>query len=596
MEKRWWKESVIYQVYPRSFNDSNGDGIGDLKGIIEKIDYLKWLGVDVIWLSPVYQSPNFDNGYDISDYYTVMDEFGTMEDLMLLIDKLHGQNMKLVMDLVVNHTSDEHEWFVKSRLSKENPYRTYYIWEKGSDGKPPNNWGSWFGGPVWEYDKETGEYYLHLFSKKQPDLNWDNPAVRDEIYKMMSWWLDKGIDGFRMDVINLISKDRRLPAGKKEQGGSYGDGSPFYVNGPRVHQYLQEMNRRVLSRYDIMTVGETPGVTPEEGIKYVDRDRQELNMIFHFDIVGLDRGLTKWEKKEWSLTDLKKIIGRWWSVLKKRGWNSNYLNNHDQPRMVSRFGDDTHYWKESAKLLATMVHTLPGTPYIYQGEEIGMTNVSFNSIDDYRDIETLNWYEEMVKEDMPLKRIMIAIHRVSRDNARTPVQWDDSGNAGFTSGVPWIRINDNYKKINVKDELEDNDSILHYYRRLISLRKSKENRALIYGDYTLLMEDSEEIFAYIRELKEDRMLVILNFSSREAVFKSFVSCKEKELLIDNYADITVESNVDSNINTNIYTDINSDINTGINTDTSSHKDSDTGSGANTEITLRPYEARVYRLK
>ncbi|ACL70998.1 glycoside hydrolase family 13 protein [Halothermothrix orenii] len=538
MERKWWKEGVVYQIYPRSFNDSNGDGIGDLPGIIEKLDYLKELGVDIIWLCPVYKSPNDDNGYDISDYYDIMDEFGTMEDMDKLIEGVHKRGMKLIMDLVVNHTSDEHPWFQESKSSKDNPYRDFYIWRKGKNDGPPNNWGSAFSGSAWEYDEKTGEYYLHLFSKKQPDLNWENPRVREEVYKMMRWWLDKGIDGFRMDVINMISKVKGLPDGKVYPGAKYGDGSPYYLNGPRVHDYLQEMNREVLSKYDVMTVGETPGVTPEIARKYVGYDRNELNMVFQFELMGIDCGLSKWDKKDWKLTEFKRIFNRWYEGLKEKGWNSLYMNNHDQPRMVPRFGNDKEYRVESAKLLATLLHTFPGTPYIYQGEEIGMTNVAFDSIEDYRDIETLNWYREQIEEGRTEAEVMEAIHWASRDNARTPMQWDDSPHAGFTTGTPWVKVNPNYKDINVAKARKDQDSIFHYYRRLIQLRK--ENPVIVYGDYRPILEDDEKLFSYLRTLNEDgeesRLLVILNFSEEEVKFKlpEGIGYSDKKILIGNY--------------------------------------------------------------
>lgn len=558
MERKWWKEGVVYQIYPRSFYDSNGDGIGDLQGIIRKLDYLKKLGVDIIWLSPVYSSPNDDNGYDISNYRQIMAEFGTMQDMERLIAEMHKRGMKIIMDLVVNHTSDEHPWFIESRSSRDNPYRDYYIWRKGKDRKPPNNWGSRFGGSAWEYDQTTGEYYLHLFSRKQPDLNWENPRVREEVYDMMRWWLDKGIDGFRMDVINMISKVKGLPDGRIRKGEKYSKDDSYYINGPRVHEYLQEMNKRVLSHYDIMTVGETPGVTPEIARKYVDFDRNELNMLFHFELMEIDRQSTKWKPRKWRLTELKEIFTKWYEGLKEKGWNSLYMSNHDQPRMVSRFGDDRKYRVESAKMLATLLHTLPGTPYIYQGEEIGMTNVAFETIADYRDIETLNWYREKKKEGVPEEKIMAAIHRTSRDNARTPVQWDDSPNAGFTGGVPWIKVNPNYKEINVSRALKDPDSIFYYYRKLIKLRK--ENPVIVYGDYKLILAEDESIYAYLRRLENDSLLVILNFFTRPARFHlpEDIEYGDKELLISNYP---VEKNE------------------GIR-----------------EIPLRPYEARIYRLK
>lgn len=536
MDKTFWKEAVVYQIYPRSFKDSNGDGIGDLRGIIEKLDYLKELGVDVIWLSPVYKSPNDDNGYDISDYRAIMDEFGTMADWEELRDGLHARGMKLMMDLVVNHSSDEHAWFVASRSSKDNPYRDYYFWRPGKeDGREPNNWVSFFSGSAWQYDELTGEYYLHLFSRKQPDLNWENPKVRQEVYDMMRWWLERGVDGFRMDVINCISKAEGLPDAGNER---YAWGGEYFMDGPRVHEFLQEMNREVLSRYDIMTVGETPGVTLEEARKYTDPARKELNMVFQFEHMGVDSGPEgKWDLRPWNLVELKRIMNKWQAGLQGVGWNSLYLNNHDQPRMVSRFGDDGQYRKESAKMLATMLHTMQGTPYIYQGEEIGMTNVRFPSIDDYRDIETLNMYREQVTElGKDATKVLESIHAKGRDNARTPMQWDDSPQAGFTTGEPWIKVNPNYTSINAKEAMADPDSIFHYYRKLIALRK--QNEIVVYGDFVPLMEDHERIYAYLRVLGAERWLILLNFFGEDCEFglPEEVSFVDSGLVIGNYRD------------------------------------------------------------
>ena len=535
MEKKWWKEGVVYQIYPRSFKDSNGDGIGDLRGIIEKLDYIKELGADIIWLCPIYQSPNCDNGYDISDYRKIMKEFGTEEDFEELLHEMHKRGLKLIMDLVVNHTSDEHEWFVASKSSRENPYRDYYIWRDGKDGNPPNNWGSFFSGSAWKYDEATNQYYLHLFAEKQPDLNWENKKVREEIYDMMRFWLDKGIDGFRMDVINLISKVPGLPDGEKGEGALYGNGFPYTANGPRVHEYLQEMNREVLSKYDIMTVGETPGVDTESAKLYVNSDRNELNMLFQFELMDIDSGWGgKWDVKPWKLSTFKKIMYKWYEGLKEKGWNSLYLNNHDQPRMVSRFGNGKEYRQESAKMLATLLHTWQGTPYIYQGEEIGMTNVRFEDISEYRDIETLNMYNEKIRQGVPVETIMKSIYAKGRDNARTPMQWDASDNAGFTEGTPWIRVKPNYKEINVENALKDRNSVFYYYQKLIKLRK--EHEIIVYGDVNLLMEDDENIFAYTRSYNDEKLLVILNFFEKEAEFKLDEGMKfdGAELLISNY--------------------------------------------------------------
>lgn len=557
MDKKWWKESVVYQIYPRSFMDSNGDGIGDLRGIILKLDYLKKLGVDVVWLSPVYKSPNDDNGYDISDYQDIMDEFGTMKDWEELLAELHSRDMKLMMDLVVNHSSDEHKWFIESRKSKDNPYRDYYVWRPGTDKKEPNNWTSFFSGSAWQYDEETDEYFLHLFSRKQPDLNWENPKLRKEIYEMMTWWLDKGIDGFRMDVINLISKADGLPS--TPSGKRYDWGGEFFMNGPRVHEYLQEMNREVLSKYDVMTVGECPGASVEDATQYANSKGTELNMIFTFEHMDLDSGPGgKWDVKPLKLADLKECMTKWQKGLEEKGWNSLYLNNHDQPRMVSRFGNDTTYRIESAKMLGTFLHMMQGTPYIYQGEEIGMTNVKFD-INDYNDIEILNMYHEKVKEGKEdSNKVMEAVYIKGRDNARTPVQWDDSENAGFTTGKPWLKLNPNYKDINVKKALEDPNSIFYYYQNLIRLRKEYE--IVVYGNYNLILENHDQIYAYTRTLGDETLLVITNFSSERPEFNipQNIYYERKHLLISNYE-------VDEN--------------EGI-----------------SSIFLKPYEARVYLLK
>nr|WP_309098223.1 alpha-glucosidase [Fredinandcohnia onubensis] len=556
--KTWWKESVVYQIYPRSFKDTNGDGIGDLKGITEKLDYLKDLGVDVIWLSPVYESPNDDNGYDISNYREIMDEFGTMADWEELLSQMHNRGMKLMMDLVVNHSSDEHKWFQESRKSKDNPYRDYYIWRPTKDGKEPNNWESFFSGSAWQFDEQTGEYYLHLFSKKQPDLNWENPKVREEVYDLMTFWLEKGIDGFRMDVINLISKVPGLPDGEPQEGKTYASGAPYYMNGPRIHEFLQEMNQQVLSKYDIMTVGEMPGVDTEEAQKYTGADRNELNMVFQFEHMDLDSGPTgKWHLRQLNLLDLKQTFTKWQKGLEGSGWNSLYLNNHDQPRMVSRFGDDGEYWLESAKMLGTFLHMLQGTPYIYQGEELGMTNVQFDSIEDYKDIETLNMYKEKVDAGVAPEQIMQSIYAKGRDNARTPMQWDDSENAGFTTGTPWISLNPNYRDINAAKQVDDPNSVFHYYRKLIELRKQHE--IIVYGDYDLLLPGHPTIYAYTRILADEKLLVVLNFSSEHTLFELPEECSYKtlELLISNY-DVDQNESIE-------------------------------------KIELKPYEARVYRL-
>lgn len=513
MNRTWWKEAVIYQIYPRSFMDSNGDGIGDLQGIISRLDYLKYLGIDVIWLSPVYKSPNDDNGYDISDYQDIMDEFGTMKDFDELLAAAHARGIKIVMDLVVNHTSDEHKWFMESRKSKENAYRDYYIWREGKDAQtPPNNWGSCFGGSAWQYDETTDMYYLHLFSKKQPDLNWDNPNVRKEVFDMMTWWCDKGIDGFRMDVISMISKTKEMPDGKD------GDFGPYCIHGPNVHKYLQEMNEKVLSKYDIMTVGETSGVTTELAQQYAGEDAHELNMVFQFEHVEGDGKYGKWTDEKIPLVTLKRTLSRWQTELYGKAWNSLFWDNHDQPRAVSRFGDDRPMYREvSAKMLATCLHMLQGTPYIYQGEELGMTNYPFQSPDDFRDIESINAYREWCSEGKLSHEVFWpCIIFKSRDNARTPVQWDDSPQAGFTSGTPWIAVNPNYTTINAKAETADFNSVFHYYKKLITLRK--ENPIMVYGKYEALMEDSEELFVYTRTMENEKLLVVCSFCDHETKF------------------------------------------------------------------------------
>ncbi|MCI5649716.1 MAG: alpha-glucosidase [Fusicatenibacter sp.] len=535
MEKAWWKEAVVYQIYPRSFMDSNGDGIGDLNGITSRLDYLKELGVDVLWLSPVYKSPNDDNGYDISDYQDIMDEFGSMEDFDRMLEEIHKRGMKLVMDLVVNHTSDEHPWFVESRKSKENPYRDYYIWREGKEGREPNNWGSCFSGSAWKYDEATDMYFLHLFSTKQPDLNWDNPKVRSEVFSMMNWWCQKGIDGFRMDVISLISKKPGLPDGYQAPGALYGD--PGCANGPHVHEYLQEMNREVMSKYDVMTVGECAGVTIEEAKKYASLDGKELNMVFQFEHVGLDDGeLGKWTDRRVKLPELKKVMSAWQTELEGKAWNSLFFGNHDQPRSVSRFGNDSCKYRElSAKMLATCLHMMQGTPYVYQGEELGMTNVPFRSLDELRDIESINAFHELTgagkvsPEDM-----MRYICLRGRDNARTPMQWDDSKNAGFTDGTPWIMVNPNYTFINAKAELADPDSVFHYYQKLISLRKEKE--IMVYGSYALLEAEDEDLYIYTRTLGEEKLLVICNFTEKERSYEIPAEFADAKVLISNYPD------------------------------------------------------------
>ena len=544
MEKRWWKESVVYQIYPRSFCDSNGDGIGDLNGITGKLDYLKELGIDVIWLSPVYKSPNDDNGYDISDYQAIMDEFGTMEDFDRMLAIAHEKGIKIMMDLVVNHTSDEHKWFIESRKSTDNPYRDYYIWRPAKeDGSLPNNWGSCFSGPAWEYDKTTDMYFLHLFSKKQPDLNWDNPAVRQDVFDMMNWWLKKGVDGFRMDVISLISKEPGLP--DKEPGINGYATFNVSANGPHVHEYLQEMRQKALNNADTITVGECSGVTLEEAKKYARSDEKELNMVFQFEHMDVDSDekAGKWTTRKMDLRNLKKILTRWQKGLQDIAWNSLYWENHDQPRSVSRFGNDSDEYREiSAKMLATCIHMMQGTPYVYQGEELGMTNCPFNTLDNFRDLESINAFHELTEQGkMTEEDMMAAISYKGRDNARTPMQWDDSAYAGFSTANPWIMVNPNYTKINARDQVNREDSVFKYYQKLIKLRH--ESELIVYGTYDLILDDDKDIYAYIRTLGDEKLIVYCNFSenTREVeIPEEFVNGK---VLISNYNDAKVNHKI-----------------------------------------------------
>ncbi|AWB44458.1 glucohydrolase [Paenibacillus sp. CAA11] len=537
MKPTWWKESVVYQIYPISFKDANGDGIGDLRGIISKLDYLKELGVDVIWVCPIYKSPNHDNGYDISDYCDIMSEFGTMEDFDRMLRDIHERGMKLMMDLVLNHTSDEHPWFIESKSSVDNPKRDFYIWRKGKDGRPPNNWESYFSGTVWEYDEATEEYYLHLYSKHQPDLNWENDTVIDKLHEMVHWWLKKGVDGFRFDAIAHIVKTQGFPNADNPHQTPTVRAYEMFSNLDKVHTLLQNLNDQVLYFYDIMTVGETSGLGPEQALDYVGDTRRELNMVFQFEHMFLDAksaGSGKWDVKPWSLLELKEVMSRWQTVLHNRGWNANYFNNHDQPRSVSRFGDDVTCRVPSAKMLATFIHMLEGTPYIYQGEEIGMTNARFESIEDYRDVETLNFYQESRGKGISEEEIMKAIRKKSRDNSRTPMQWDNTENAGFTKGTPWIKVNADYMEVNVAAALKDPDSIFHYYKQLIALRK--QHKVIVYGEYKLLLPEHPEIYAFSRELEDERILVILNFFGKEPLFEMPEGWREDklELLISNY--------------------------------------------------------------
>lgn len=544
MEKRWWKESVVYQIYPRSFCDSNGDGIGDLNGITGKLDYLKELGIDVIWLSPVYKSPNDDNGYDISDYQAIMDEFGTMEDFDRMLATAHEKGIKIMMDLVVNHTSDEHKWFIESRKSTDNPYRDYYIWRPAKeDGSLPNNWGSCFSGPAWEYDKTTDMYFLHLFSKKQPDLNWDNPAVRQDVFDMMNWWLKKGVDGFRMDVISLISKEPGLP--DKEPGINGYATFNVSANGPHVHEYLQEMRQKALNNADTITVGECSGVTLEEAKKYARSDEKELNMVFQFEHMDVDSDekAGKWTTRKMDLRNLKKILTRWQKGLQDIAWNSLYWENHDQPRSVSRFGNDSDEYREiSAKMLATCIHMMQGTPYVYQGEELGMTNCPFNTLDNFRDLESINAFHELTEQGkMTEEDMMAAISYKGRDNARTPMQWDDSTYAGFSTANPWIMVNPNYTKINAKDQVNREDSVFKYYQKLIKLRH--ESELIVYGTYDLILDDDKDIYAYIRTLGDEKLIVYCNFSENTREVELPEEFTNGKVLISNYIDAKVNHKI-----------------------------------------------------
>lgn len=544
MEKRWWKESVVYQIYPRSFCDSNGDGIGDLNGITGKLDYLKELGIDVIWLSPVYKSPNDDNGYDISDYQAIMDEFGTMEDFDRMLATAHEKGIKIMMDLVVNHTSDEHKWFIESRKSTDNPYRDYYIWRPAKeDGSLPNNWGSCFSGPAWEYDKTTDMYFLHLFSKKQPDLNWDNPAVRQDVFDMMNWWLKKGVDGFRMDVISLISKEPGLP--DKEPGINGYATFNVSANGPHVHEYLQEMRQKALNNADTITVGECSGVTLEEAKKYARSDEKELNMVFQFEHMDVDSDekAGKWTTRKMDLRNLKKILTRWQKGLQDIAWNSLYWENHDQPRSVSRFGNDSDEYREiSAKMLATCIHMMQGTPYVYQGEELGMTNCPFNTLDNFRDLESINAFHELTEQGkMTEEDMMAAIGYKGRDNARTPMQWDDSAYAGFSTANPWIMVNPNYTKINAKDQINREDSVFKYYQKLIKLRH--ESELIVYGTYDLILDDDKNIYAYIRTLGDEKLIVYCNFSENTREVELPEEFTNGKVLISNYIDAKVNHKI-----------------------------------------------------
>lgn len=519
MEKKWWQTSVVYQIYPRSFQDSNGDGIGDLRGIINRLDYLQKLGIDVIWLSPVYKSPNDDNGYDISDYEDIMDEFGTMADMDELIATANEKGIKIVMDLVVNHTSDEHKWFIEAKKGKDNPYRDYYIWRDPVNGEAPNELKSTFSGSAWEFDEDSGQYFLHLFSKRQPDLNWENEKVREEVWNMMNYWLEKGIGGFRMDVIDLV--------GKQPDIGITG-------NGPMLHDYLQEMNEKSFGNYDVLTVGETWGATPEIAKLYSNPARKELSMVFQFEHIGLDEqeGKQKWDLKPLEIKQLKSILAKWQTSLGNEGWNSLFWNNHDLPRIVSRWGNDEEYREESAKMFAILLHLMKGTPYIYQGEEIGMTNCPITDISEVNDIESINMYHERLEKGYTKEEILHSINAKGRDNARTPIQWNDTKNGGFTTGTPWLHVNPNYLEINVKHNLENPNSVFYCYQALIQLRK--DNPIIVWGEFELIEDTEEEIFAYTRKFEGKTWVVVANFSDQEKMLHlpEFNECDE--VIISNY--------------------------------------------------------------
>lgn len=544
----WWKEAVVYQIYPRSFYDTNGDGFGDMNGITAKLDYLKELGVDVLWISPMYASPQDDNGYDISDYRKIDERFGTNEDMYRLIDEAHKRNIKIVMDLVANHTSDEHQWFIESKKSKDNPYRDYYIWrDPKEDGSEPNNWGSVFSGSAWKYDETTGQYYMHTFSKKQPDLNWENPKVRQEIYDLMNFWVEKGVDGWRMDVIGSISKKPNFPDYPNPEGRKYICGD-YQANGPKLHEYIQEMHREVLGKYDCMTVGEANNSGLEDALLYTKPERKELNMIFTFEHMGVDEAPGtpngKWEMKPFDLVQLKQNLAHWQEGLAKDedGWSALYFNNHDQGRVVSRWGNDKQYRVESAKAFATVLHGLKGTPYVYQGEEIGMTNVSGFQLEDYDDLEIHNAYQELVVENKTISAedFMKAVEKKGRDNARTPMQWNDDKEAGFTDGTPWIKMNPDYQEINVAAALKDENSIFYHYKNLIDLRH--QNEILVHGDFQLLEEEHPHLFVYKRTYKQEEVIVVANISEQEETFALPEQEKDWQLWLSSYEDSKQEVN------------------------------------------------------
>lgn len=533
MEKKWWHEAVVYQIYPKSFMDTTGSGTGDLRGITCKLDYLKKLGVDVIWLTPVYESPQNDNGYDISNYYNIDESFGAMQDFEELLDATHEHDMKLIMDIVINHTSTEHEWFKQSKQSKDNPYRDYYIWRDGIDGGPPNNWESKFGGPAWSLDKQTDQYYLHLFDKTQADLNWENEIVRQKLADMMVFWAEKGVDGFRLDVINLISKNLHFPS------DDLGDGRRFYTDGPRVHEYIHEMNEAVFKPYQLMTVGEMSSTTLDACIAYTNPERGELNMTFQFHHLRVDyENDEKWTNAKFDFQQLKDVLTHWQTGMAEgNGWNALFWCNHDQPRVVTRLGDDKNYRVESAKMLATTIHMMNGTPYIYQGEEIGMTDPNFTELSQYLDVESLNAYEALKAEGKTKVDILAILAQKSRDNSRTPMQWTSEAQAGFTTGEPWIQVAGNFKEINAAQAVSDESSVYHHYRKLIELRKQHD--VIVYGDYQLLEAEHDQVFAYVREYESEQLLIVNNYYADDVMldFNCFVK-ENVEILISNYPDST----------------------------------------------------------
>lgn len=553
MHKPWWKTSVVYQIYPKSFNDTTGTGTGDIQGVIEKLDYLKELGVDVLWLTPIYDSPQKDNGYDIRDYYAIFEDYGTMEDVDRLLEEAHKRELKVIFDIVVNHTSTEHQWFVESKKSKDNRYRDFYIWKDSKDGQEPTNWASKFGGNAWQYDDVTGQYYLHLFDVTQADLNWENDEVREHVYDMMNFWVDKGVDGFRLDVINLISKHQDFPEDDS-------DGRKFYTDGPKIHTYLKEMHQRVFEGNELITVGEMSSTSIDNCVKYTNPDRKELDMTFSFHHLKVDYpNGEKWTRAPFDLHQLKTILSDWQVGMHAGGgWNALFWCNHDQPRVVSRFGDDTIYRERSAKMLATTIHMMQGTPYIYQGEEFGMTNPDFSAIDEYRDVESLNTYRSMTARGVSPDDVLAILKQKSRDNSRTPMQWHNGENAGFTSGTPWIGLSRNYREINAEQALSDPTSIFYHYKALIELRKTTP--IITDGKYRLILAQDSDIFAYVREINDEQLVVLNNFYDRTVSYDLV-----NERILDGQVDVLI-SNMDDQ------------------------------QGQATAGTLRPYESVVYHIK